>query len=328
MFSTIVGSNKLKWFITMDPKGSEKYTNTIGIFLVYVSSCTLEGMRVSCSLGIQDDNGNSRHNRTFTVDQSKLSKLYELSGRGIGPADFISHEKLFLNAETILPKSELTILIKLNIEMTTNDDEDDNDDNEILTSYEQLFDSGNFSDFTMTTSEGSSIPVHKCIISSRCPHFASMLNSHMRESIENHMNIDDISFKTMRELLRFIYCGKVKELKDNVLNVYVAANKYGIEHLTEKCVKSMIRNLSVANVSLFLMLATVYEETRLKHACIDFIVENYHAVSSTMEWSYFHDTDVMKEICEAGMSKIVLKTSSVPNSHSLICDDIISMRQE
>jgi hypothetical protein len=52
-----------------------------------------------------------------------------------------------------------------------------------------------------------------------------MFSHGMIESATNKVRIDDFDFKTVQELLRFIYCEKVEDLKEVALNLLQAADK-------------------------------------------------------------------------------------------------------
>jgi hypothetical protein len=52
-----------------------------------------------------------------------------------------------------------------------------------------------------------------------------MFSVEMIESATNKVLIDDFDFKTVQELLRYIYCEKVEDLKEVALNLLQAADK-------------------------------------------------------------------------------------------------------
>ncbi len=52
-----------------------------------------------------------------------------------------------------------------------------------------------------------------------------MFSVEMTESATNKVLIDDFDFKTVQELLRYIYCEKVENLKEVALNLLQAADK-------------------------------------------------------------------------------------------------------
>lgn len=92
------------------------------------------------------------------------------------------------------------------------------------------------------------------------------------EEVENgEVEIDDIDSETMLELLRFLYCGKVKDIEKVNDRLLAAANKYGVNELIPMCVSSLIGNTNVENVLQILALADLYNQKHLKENCIDLI---------------------------------------------------------
>jgi hypothetical protein len=62
-------------------------------------------------------------------------------------------------------------------------------------------------------------------LSGRSTVFKAMFSVEMKESATNKVLIDDFDFKTVQELLRFIYCGIFEDLKEVALNLLQAADK-------------------------------------------------------------------------------------------------------
>jgi hypothetical protein len=52
-----------------------------------------------------------------------------------------------------------------------------------------------------------------------------MLSHNTQESKDNRVVINDFDFQTIQELLRYIYCKKVMNLKDVALDLLQAADK-------------------------------------------------------------------------------------------------------
>lgn len=92
------------------------------------------------------------------------------------------------------------------------------------TNDHEMFERKMFSDFTIQV-DGHSIPVHKNILYYRNKFFAALLSHTCLETSENILKIDDFSFEVINELLRFIYCGEVKNLEEDVMELLPAADK-------------------------------------------------------------------------------------------------------
>lgn len=137
--------------------------------------------------------------------------------------------------------------------------------------FEKLFNNEKFSDFTLVTSDGNVIPVHKSVLSVRSAVFETMMETNMRENSENRAKIADISPPAFLEFLRFIYCGKVEGVDEHAVELLYAATKYDIQDLKPLCVKSLAENLSITNCLETVLLSDLHDEKKLKRFCIDFI---------------------------------------------------------
>lgn len=74
-----------------------------------------------------------------------------------------------------------------------------------------------------------------------------MLSTKMKESLEGKIKLDDMSPSVCKELLRFIYQGKVDNLSHCVTELYIAADKYGMNDLRGLCEWHLYSNLSYEN---------------------------------------------------------------------------------
>lgn len=85
---------------------------------------------------------------------------------------------------------------------------------EQIPDFEKLLNNPKFSDFTVITSSGKQFKVHKNILSARSAFFATMLASIMPEEEISAVKITDFDDQVIEELLRYIYCGKVKNIEN------------------------------------------------------------------------------------------------------------------
>lgn len=141
----------------------------------------------------------------------------------------------------------------------------------LLYNFEKLVNNKKYSDFVFVCSDGEKIYVQKANIAIQCEAFAAMVEAGMTESETNSATIADIESETMLELLRFLYCGRVTNLKLVQERLVIAANKYGIENLKNLCVDSLMESLDDANVFDVFEIASLLGENHLKKNCIDYI---------------------------------------------------------
>jgi speckle-type POZ protein len=75
-----------------------------------------------------------------------------------------------------------------------------------------------------------------------------MFASSMKEAREGVVRIDDVSPSTVKELLRFVYFGEIENHDACLKELFVAADKYGMEDLRGLCEKYLLDRLCVETV--------------------------------------------------------------------------------
>ncbi|XP_044740015.1 speckle-type POZ protein-like, partial [Chrysoperla carnea] len=183
----------------------------------------------------------------------------------------------------------------------------------LIDDYEILFETKKFYDVILSVADGKEFQVHKTILAARSPVFAAMFEHEMEERKLNRVNITDIDYEILHELLKFIYTGKVDNLQTMAGELFAAADKYAQERLKKLCEKELAANLSTENVMEILVLADLHGANQLKAQAIDFIKNNPN-VMTTMEWKKVKEThshliiDVCEQILCSKMSLIGLPT--------------------
>ena len=129
--------------------------------------------------------------------------------------------------------------------------------------YLKLLQNGNNADVCFSV-KGVKIKAHKTILSARSKYFASMFGSRTKENLSGQVEVPDVDPAAFRGLLHFIYGGSAPKNLDNIaLDLFVVADKYGLEILKNMCEFHICRNLSTANVVDVLFLAERYNREAL-----------------------------------------------------------------
>ena len=118
----------------------------------------------------------------------------------------------------------------------------------LITQLEGLFDSMQFSDVVFHI-DGREFPAHKNILASRSEVFAAMFQHPTTENLTNKIKIEDIEPEIFRELLRFIYTGRIHSTKMETMaaGLLIAANKYFLIELKNECEKYLVLQMSPEN---------------------------------------------------------------------------------
>jgi speckle-type POZ protein len=132
-----------------------------------------------------------------------------------------------------------------------------------------MFEEEIFCDLKIKTRDGVTLNVHKAILMARSPVFLTMLKTNMKELGTKTVKIEDFDSKSMQELLRFIYCEEVQDLKEIAKDLIYAAEKYEVNQLKEICIEELSKNVSDENVIELLIIADRISGTEeLIKACL------------------------------------------------------------
>lgn len=191
-----------------------------------------------------------------------------------------------------------TIHIVVHLEIIRNEVDISTALNTTLSShYEKMFNNKSFSDFQIVTSDGKEINVHKNILSIRSPVFEAMITSTMKEGTEKKVVIDDIEGRTLMELIRYVYSGKVHEIDSIATELLYAADKYDLQDLKPLCVESLALNIRVENALEIFVLADLHQERYLKKFAMDFVKFKYVEIKEQPGWKNLSNR-LMKDILD------------------------------
>lgn len=139
--------------------------------------------------------------------------------------------------------------------------------------FKKLLDDESLTDFKLKTSDSKILKVHKAFLSARSPVFHAMLRNDMEEAQTGIVDIKDFDSRTMKEVLRFIYCNEVEDLDKIAKDLIYAADKYHLLELKKMCIASIVASLTVENVLKSLEIADdVSEADMLLEHCLDIIM--------------------------------------------------------
>nr|CAH0109774.1 unnamed protein product [Daphnia galeata] len=133
---------------------------------------------------------------------------------------------------------------------------------------------------------GTSIKAHTLILASGSPVLAAMFKNDFKENQDKVVNIEDIKANIFENLLQYIYTGKAdleNEVED-VTELLVAADKYGVETLKEECALYLSQDLKVENAARYLVFAHLHNSSMLHESTLQFMSKNAKAVCSRKDW--------------------------------------------
>ncbi|XP_057318162.1 protein roadkill-like [Microplitis mediator] len=236
------------------------------------------------SVYLQPNNG-SRQVRTkysvFIYDNNKEKhfvhhdhRVFEyLDGWGF---NLVQVDELLTNKNQFILDDTLTVCIKL----TVYDDDTSSSHKfplksskrNIVDDFKELFKNKAGSDVVLIVDD-SKFRVHKSILIARSSVFASMF-LYETEVKENYVTINDLSLKTIGEMLKFIYTDQVTDIDGDAKELLKAADKYQLQTLKKLCEESLCKSITIANAVDIMILADENNARQLLDYAINFIANN------------------------------------------------------
>ena len=135
-------------------------------------------------------------------------------------------------------------------------------------------------------------PCHKSVLVSRSLVFKTMFDAEMKESKENHVQIDDTDPACMKEMLSYIYTGKATpELGNNACGVLALAEKYQLLRLKDVCSEVLSKQLTLESACDILALSDLHGADQLKVTSMEFVARNLKQIRKTEGYSRLKGCD-------------------------------------
>ena len=278
------------WNLDMCTK-NEMYDSRGGDFIcVYLNNCSDFDVTAKCSFSIIDSS--KKQQDTFHLKPSTFTHG-EYNNNSWG-GKVVKLEKLKDNSSTLLSEGNLIILCKLVIFGEDKYFSDTNQFSNKTTINEEcqsqvtdhlgkLLAEKNCYDLEVSCDE-EVFPCHQAILSARSPVFLAMFQADMVEKQSKKVIITDVKKEVFREMLRFIYTGKVSSddsLKELARDLLFAANKYQLDLLKKLCEAQLCSTLDGSNCLELLVVGDLHEATNLKTMALESVLMNLASLSNT-----------------------------------------------
>jgi len=153
--------------------------------------------------------------------------------------------------------------------------------------------------------------VHKVIICARSRKFRAMFSDGFMESSQKKIEIS-IRPSVFKLLLEYMYTDTVDISADESVELLMAANEYGLEHLKQLCEQFIERGIDSDNVAWLFEIAEQNDAQQLKKFCLYFILRHFDAVCATESYANLSQ-QTLDEIHQYRKPKAAIAT---PNNDS------------
>ncbi len=191
-----------------------------------------------------------------------LQKMLELKPNCFDDVEFFFSKKEIIESNCQQPDGSLTFNCKILTHMKKDSTSSSADPSVftvdcsrgLSTHLDGLFNNMQFSDVNFNIG-GRDFPAHKSILATRSEVFAAMFQHPMKEQSTNQIKIEDIEPEVFKELLRFIYTGRlsITSMETMATRLFIAADKYLLEELKMKCENYLVHHMSPDNCVVLLL---------------------------------------------------------------------------
>ncbi|KAN0050325.1 hypothetical protein ACTA71_003444 [Dictyostelium dimigraforme] len=149
-----------------------------------------------------------------------------------------------------------------------------------------LFNNPIYSDVSFKLLDGSLLPSHKNILSSRCQKFRGMFQTDMKESQLKEIEIVNYEPAVFRKVVEYLYLDSLNEDNiDVILQIIIIADEYLLDTLKRYCELRLVPEINSNNVALFLLKSDIYNCKFLKKSSMDFILGNVKKLFQNKEFN-------------------------------------------
>jgi len=154
----------------------------------------------------------------------------------------------------------------------------------LVQDMKQLVNKELLSDITFLV-EGQRVYGHK-LLCLRCPYFNNMFTGEYMESKAPELVIEGIRVEIFLQFLEYLYSDSVDIQLGAAMELFEAADRFGMDRLKKQCEYVMYGAISVDTASEILLAADLHSAEGLRDRCLRFVISNFDQVSLTKG---FHD---------------------------------------
>ena len=135
--------------------------------------------------------------------------------------------------------------------------------------------------FVLPDDDDAEIYAHRAILAARSKYFRSLFTSGMMESTAKTIEIPNTRKPILQALIRYLYTDTVEVSPEIAIELYVAADLYGLEKLQLMCVCIVHNGISIANAACLFRTSDTCKALKLRSVCLSFLVAHFDTVTKT-----------------------------------------------
>lgn len=128
--------------------------------------------------------------------------------------------------------------------------------------------------------ENRVIPAHKLMLM-RCSYFQALFLGQMRESQMDTIRLPEVRYDIFVVILEYLYTDRVAISLDDAMEIFQAADLFGIHRLKTICEKRMLQSITVDNAAELFHAADTYSASALRQKVKKYILSHFDDVTKS-----------------------------------------------
>lgn len=149
----------------------------------------------------------------------------------------------------------------------------------ILAEFRSLINDSTVSDITFIV-EDQPVYAHKLMLM-RCEYFQGMFSGNMRESTMDTIRLEHVRYPVFLSILQYLYTDSAVIPLEDAMELFEAADRFGIPRLMTMCQKRMLQSITVDNAAEIFHAADMHSATALRQKAKKYILSHFEEVSKS-----------------------------------------------
>ena len=171
---------------------------------------------------------------------------------------------------------------------------------------------------------GGSLHCHKAVLAANSPYFKAMFENELKESSENKVTLENVSFDSLKTIIDWMYTMQLKIYLGHALDLLATARFLHFSSVVEACSKFLEKNLSVSNCLSILSVADFHSCYSLQTSTWKYILAHFIELSHQQKFSSLSEELLLKLIksedlkvpCEDNVLEAVMRWAEGNSGHT------------
>ncbi len=160
----------------------------------------------------------------------------------------------------------------------------------------------------MLMAEGQSIPCHKILLAGASEYFRTKFTSGTNTLENQLLEIEDITFQTLKVIVSYIYTGDIDVTADNAKDILPACRMLKLQSLFDTCEKHLIDIVNPQNCIGMHRVAGLYGIPNLKEKVQQVMLNNTSDIVRSQDFKEMEEEELVS-ISRMKISKFLMPTS-------------------